>query len=502
MNRRRLVLGAMAGISGLYTFSSSARQAIPLSSPLNNVTEINLALVDSSGSNCNLSSKLVVKYDAVPYNEMGVSLADWIFGNVRSIFLYLDKSKVEKIKDGKSVDITSELSSAMSDNVAIFLPNGNYSISKTISVGVNSSLIGAGARNVYIDNQSADHAFKFPIGYARGVKDFSGFSIGCKAETAKDMYAFYFDEASYGKLDYSGGWRFIGIELNGKGMGGGWYLQDCFRVTIRDCGATSLSNPFYIVGSVVQLTVDNFVNNGDDYPDTKLGSYGVYMATKKYTDGNHIKMPEGINFINCKFVHQGIGAYALGLYVQFVNTEFDYSEKCGGLYAGGDKVDFINCYVAPQLTRSDDFVGFLISAMTQNSPEPVLISNCTINMQEGRGGKSYGIVVSGETTYIKSVKIENCFFRGTGYDAGIIAKKINGVVLSGNTFKFSGLSIVIESAKNFTMTNNYSMGEFVIPEPKGDNCWIITGNIGDFQGVNLSDASSCLIINPGLSRKF
>jgi hypothetical protein len=62
--------------------------------------------------------------------------------------------------------------------------------------------------------------------------------------TAKDKYAFYLSSAADGRLNYSVGWRFIGIEINGQGMGGGWYLQDCFRVTIRDCGASSLSNPF------------------------------------------------------------------------------------------------------------------------------------------------------------------------------------------------------------------------------------------------------------------
>lgn len=493
MERRKFITSALAGAVAGYAIQTRAQgRQVPELALSGTADDIRISLKEN-----NVARSL----KAGPDTD-GIPLTDWILGNIRSFFLYLTKNKVDAINSGKYVDVTSELNAAMQDNVPIFLPNGNYIITDSITVGITSGLIGAGPKNVTIDNRGSNHAFIFPVGYDRGTKDFLGFSIGSSTGTAKDKYAFYFSEAGGGKLDYSVGWRFVGIELNGKGMGGGWYLQDCFRVTVRDCGASSLSNPFYLSGSVVQLTVDNFVNNGDNQPKTDTGSYGVYMATKKYSDGNGVKMPEGINFINCKFVRQEVGAYALGLYVQFVNTEFDYSSKFGGFYAGGDKVDFINCYVAPTATRSNDFVGFMVQAHAPKTPEPVLVSNCTVNMQENKAGgyKSYGVVLSGGEGFISGAKVENNFFRGAGYTNCILAQRVDGVVIEHNTFRVKGENVKIESAKNLTMTNNYALGSYTIPTPGSDYCWIITGNTGEFSDVDLSNAKKSLIANQGLFR--
>ncbi|EOI1122653.1 hypothetical protein [Klebsiella oxytoca] len=491
MKRRKFIASALAaGATAGYAtqlLAQSKRQELNLSE---NAGDIYISL----------DKNYVAKNNVTDLQNNSIPLSDWIYGNIRSFFLYLDKNKISAINNSEPVDVTVELNRAMQDGVPIFLPNGEYIITNSINVGITSGLVGAGAKNVVIDNRGNDHAFIFPIGYDRGTKDFFGFSLKSSTGSAKDKYAFYFSSAPSGKLEYSVGWRFIGIELEGKGMGGGWYLQDCFRVTIRDCGASALSNGFYLAGSVVQLTVDNFVNNGDNHPETTLGSYGVYMGTKKYNDGNGIKMPEGINFINCKFVRQDIGVRALGLYVQFVNTEFDYCSKIGGLYAGGDKVDFINCYVASTASRHNDFYAFIIQAHAPHTPEPILVSNCTINMQKNKvsGYKSYGVLLSGGASFLSGARVDNCFFRGDGYENCIFANRVDGVIINNNTFRVKGENIKIESAKNLTICNNYALGNYSLPKPGPAYCWIITGNSGSFSEVDLSQANSSLIINQGL----
>lgn len=493
MERRKFVVSALSAVAVTYAGHTKASEHRNTDLSLSkSVDNINILLKEN---------KIKKSLNLEPEGE-GIPLTDWILGNIRSLFLYLTKDKIDSINAAIPVDVTTELNSAMQDNIPIFIPSGNYIITSSINVGIRSGLIGAGAKSVLIDNRSSDHAFIFPVGYDRGTKDFLGFSIESSIGTAKDKYAFYLSSAADGRLNYSVGWRFVGIEINGQGMGGGWYLQDCFRVTIRDCGASSLSNPFYLAGSVVQLTVDNFVNNGDNQPKTNIGSYGVYMTTKKYSDENGIKMPEGITFINCKFVKQEVGAHALGLYVQFVNTEFDYSSKFGGFYAGGDKVDFINCYVGTTHVRNNDFVAFMVQTHASKVPEPVLISNCTINMQKNSsdGYKSYGVILSGEKDFISGAKVVDCFFRGDGYENCILVKRVDGVIIDHNTFKVRGENVKVESAKNITISNNFALGNYSLPNPEPDYCWIITGNTGDFSDVDLSEAKKSLIVNQGLMR--
>ncbi|XBS68537.1 glycosyl hydrolase family 28-related protein [Acerihabitans sp. KWT182] len=224
MERRELLKGSLSGIIGACAASTFERAAYgkDITSGNDDATDnFRLSLSAERGPGETVHIADTSRSRESTQTPQGVSLSDWIFGNTRSIYLYLTQDKVDSLKRGDMTDVTTELNKAMEDNIAIFLPNGNYSISKTIKVGQNSSLIGNGAKTVYIDNQGNNHAFTFPIGYFRGTKDFFGFSIGSKKATAIDKYAFFFDSAPNGKLDYSVGWRFLCIEFYGFGMGGG-----------------------------------------------------------------------------------------------------------------------------------------------------------------------------------------------------------------------------------------------------------------------------------------
>ncbi|WP_240742455.1 phage tail fiber protein, partial [Klebsiella pneumoniae] len=192
---------------------------------------------------------------------------DWIDGEMKSLFLYLSASKIASVIAGTSTDITAELQSAMNDSITIWIPAGKYYITSSIIVAANSGLIGPGARMVSIDNQGSSHTFIFGAGgYLRGWKEWKGFSITASGNNTADAYAFYYSDRqdANGAPVYTIAQVFSEIEINANGkLGGGWYLQECFRVVISNCGATGLSQPFRLVGSVVQTTIDNFVQNGD-----------------------------------------------------------------------------------------------------------------------------------------------------------------------------------------------------------------------------------------------
>ncbi|MCJ5324890.1 hypothetical protein LPI77_23350, partial [Klebsiella pneumoniae] len=192
---------------------------------------------------------------------------DWIDGEMKSLFLYLSASKIASVIAGTSTDITAELQSAMNDSITIWIPAGKYYITSSIIVAANSGLIGPGARMVSIDNQGSSHTFIVGAGgYLRGWKEWKGFSITASGDNTADSYAFYYSDRqdANGAPVYTIAQVFSEIEINANGkLGGGWFLQDCFRVVIRDCGGTGLSQPFRLVGSVVQTTIDNFVQNGD-----------------------------------------------------------------------------------------------------------------------------------------------------------------------------------------------------------------------------------------------
>ncbi|MDC7944517.1 hypothetical protein LIN66_25920, partial [Raoultella ornithinolytica] len=164
---------------------------------------------------------------------------DWIDGEMKSLFLYLSASKIASVIAGTSTDITAELQSAMNDSITIWIPAGKYYITSSIIVAANSGLIGPGARMVSIDNQGSSHTFIFGAGgYLRGWKEWKGFSITASGNNTADAYAFYYSDRqdANGAPVYTIAQIFSEVEINSYGkLGGGWYLQECFRVVISNC---------------------------------------------------------------------------------------------------------------------------------------------------------------------------------------------------------------------------------------------------------------------------
>ncbi|SWB94130.1 phage tail fiber domain-containing protein [Klebsiella pneumoniae] len=442
----------------------------------------------------------------------GGTLYDWISGQYRSLFYYLSPAKIASVIAGTSTDVTEELQAAMDDSIPIWMPAGQYYVTDSITASANSSLEGPGPRLASIDNRSSSHAFIIGAGgYLRGWKLWKGFSITASGDNTADSYAFYYSDRqdANGAPVYTIGQIFSEIEINSYGkLGGGWFLQDCFRVVIRDCGGTGLSQPFRLVGSVVQTTIDNFVQNGDGAASMTGRSYTYGLTTEKKTYGNgSIFTPEGLTVVNTRFVKQDIGVRVEGgLYLIFDAVEADYSKYKGFWYDGGSQVSFDNCYVGVQSYRDADFVGFDIPARAAGVAEAVNVQGCTVNMsvnthESAALYKSLGVRVGDSSVGQKGALIDGCTFRGDGYDAGIYVYRGSSVSINNNRFQYSGVNISVAECTNLVMIGNSGngAGKYILNSSSTVATWTVLNNTESFESVTNVNPGGLVAKNPGYS---
>lgn len=456
----------------------------------------------------NLGSGEGTKLIVAPGN--GGTLYDWINGQLRSLFYYLSPAKIASVIGGVATDITAELQAAMNDNRPVWLPAGQYYVTASIAAAANSSLIGPGPRLASIDNRSSSHLFIIGAGgYLRGWKLWKGFSITASGNNTADAYAFYYSDRqdANGAPVYTIAQVFSEIEINAYGkLGGGWYLQECFRVVIRDCGATGLSQPFRLVGSVVQTTIDNFVQNGDGAVAMTGRSYTYGLTTEKKTYGNgSIFTPEGLTVVNTRFVKQDIGVRVEGgLYLVFDSVEADYSKYKGFWYDGGSQASFDNCYVGAQSYRDGDFVGFDIPARAAGVAEAVNVRGCTVNMSVNTHESaslftSYGVKVGDSSVGQKGALIDGCTFRGAGYDAGIYVYRGASVSINNNRFQYSGVNISVAECTNLVMIGNSGngAGKYILNSSSTVATWTVLNNTEPFESVTNANPNGLVAKNPG-----
>ncbi|WP_193133514.1 hypothetical protein [Klebsiella grimontii] len=471
----------------------------------NDVTHF--VLMDGDTLRQNLGSSDGTKLIVAP--GTGNTLYDWINGQLRSLFYYLPPAKIASVIGGTATDITAELQAAMNDNVTIWLPAGSYYVTESISAAANSGLVGPGSKLASIDNRGSSHLFIIGAGgYIRGWKPWRDFSITASGANTADAYAFYYSDRqdASGAPAYTIAQHFSGIEINAWGkLGGGWYLQECFRVVIRDCGATGLSQCFRLVGSVVQTTIDNFVNNGDGAAPIagRTYTYGLTTDPKTYGNGS-VFTPEGLTVVNTRFVKQDIGVKVTGgLYLMFCNVEADYSKYLGFWYNGGSQVSFDNCYVGVASNRGGNFIGFLVPATSQTA-EAVNIRGCTVNMSVNTNDNassytSYGIQIGNSTVGAKSTLVDGCTFRGTGYTAGIYVYKGISTNITSNRFQFSGLNILVDECATLTMLNNAGNGSgtYSLTTANVNAKWVIFNNTETFSVLSHVNPRGLLSMNTG-----
>lgn len=465
-------------------------------------------LMDGDTLRQNLGSGEGTKLIIAPGN--GGTLYDWINGQLRSLFYYLSPAKIASVIGGTATDITAELQAAMNDNRPVWLPAGQYYVTASIAAAANSSLIGPGPRLASIDNRSSSHLFIIGAGgYLRGWKLWKGFSITASGNNTADAYAFYYSDRqdANGAPVYTIAQVFSEIEINAYGkLGGGWYLQECFRVVIRDCGATGLSQPFRLVGSVVQTTIDNFVQNGDGAVAMTGRSYTYGLTTEKKTYGNgSIFTPEGLTVVNTRFVKQDIGVRVEGgLYLVFDSVEADYSKYKGFWYDGGSQASFDNCYVGAQSYRDGDFVGFDIPARAAGVAEAVNVRGCTVNMsvnthESASSFTSYGVKVGDSSVGQKGALIDGCTFRGAGYDAGIYVYRGASVSINNNRFQYSGVNISVAECTNLVMIGNSGngAGKYILNSSSTVATWTVLNNTEPFESVTNANPNGLVAKNPG-----
>lgn len=455
----------------------------------------------------NLGSSEGTKLIVAPGN--GGTLYDLISGQLRSLFYYLSPAKIAAVLSGSATDITTELQAAMNDNRPIWLPAGSYYHSSAIEASANSSIIGPGARLASIDNRGSSHSFIIGAGgYLRGWKPWRGFSITATGDNTRNSYAFYYsDRQDANGPVYTVAQVFSEIEINANGkLGGGWYLQDCFRVVVRDCGGTGLSQPFRLVGSVVQTTIDNFVQNGDGAAAMagRDHSYGLTTEVKTYGNGS-VFTPEGLTVVNTRLVKQDVGVKIEGgLFLVFDAVEADYSKKYGFWYNGGSQVSFNNCYVGVQSDRDADFVGFYVPPAASGVAEAINIRGCTVNMSQNTNVNadsfsSYGVQIGNGGVNAKGSLVDGCTLRGTGYTAGIHVHRGDGVNLTANRFQFSGLNILVDECRSLTMVNNTGNGSgaYSLTTTSPDAKWAILNNTESFTKLSHVNPQGLISMNPG-----
>ncbi|HHY0853676.1 hypothetical protein [Raoultella ornithinolytica] len=440
----------------------------------------------------------------------GGTLHDWISGQLRSMFYYLSPAKIASVIGGAATDITTELQAAMNDNRPIWLPAGQYYVTGSITASANSSLIGPGPRLASIDNRGSSHLFIIGAGgYLRGGKLWKGFSITASGDNTADSYAFYYSDRqdANGAPVYTIGQIFSEIEINSYGkLGGGWYLQECFRVVISNCGATGLSQPFRLVGSVVQTTIDNFVQNGDGAAAMtgRAYTYGLTTEIKTYGNGS-VFTPEGLTVVNTRFVKQDIGVRVSGgLFLVFDAVEADYSKYKGFWYDGGSQVSFDNCYVGVQASRDADFIGFDIPSRAPNVAEAVNVRGCTVNMsvnthESAASYKSLGVRVGDTSVGENGALIDGCTFRGTGYDAGVYVYRGASVSVNNNRFQYTGVNISVAECTNLVMIGNTGNGDgkYILNSSSPVATWTLLNNTESFELVSNINPGGLVAKNPG-----
>lgn len=472
----------------------------------NDVTHF--VLMDGDTLRQNLGSSEGTKLIVVP--GAGNTLYDWINGQLRSLFYYLSPAKIASVIGGVATDITAELQAAMNDNRPVWLPAGQYYVTDSITASANSSIVGPGPRLASIDNRGSSHLFIVGAGgYLRGWKEWKGFSITASGNNTADAYAFYYSDRqdANGAPVYTISQVFSEIEINAYGkLGGGWYLQECFRVVISNCGATGLSQPFRLVGSVVQTTIDNFVQNGDGAAAMTGRAYTYGLTTEKKTYGNgSIFTPEGLTVVNTRFVKQDIGVRVEGgLFLVFDAVEADYSKYKGFWYDGGSQVSFDNCYVGVQSYRDGDFIGFDIPARAAGVAEAVNVRGCTVNMsvnthESASSYKSLGVRVGDSSVGQKGALIDGCTFRGDGYDAGIYVYRGASVSINNNRFQYSGVNISVAECTNLVMTGNSGngAGKYILNSSSTVATWTVMNNTESFESVTNVNPGGLVAKNPG-----
>lgn len=373
--------------------------------------------------------------------------------------------------------------------IPIYAPSGKYRLYQGINITSGGTTIRGDGPLTSFNCFMSDFLFKFPPSTGRSVKMFKDFSV-ISSEATMDVggCVFLFDgSGSGGALAYTSGYHFSGIEIGGGGsFGCAWDLTDTFRITIRDCGGTSVTQPIRIRGSVVQCTVDNVTFNNTDYTRSyKSENCGVYMQYRSDYSDLGTRGPENVKIMNSGFVQYRRGMLSAGLAITSENNDFDFIQDVGWEYGGGEGHIVKGGYIAH---RSSDylFAGAVVKKSTDM--EAVDIESITFaTYTSGAQVQTAVFIGSGEAAPFAEtagVKVSGIKVFGAplSWDFGIQADRNRRLTLSDNRFKsgvikIGGKAINASYSKNLTCTSNACNNqEIYITAPVADSVGTVTDN--------------------------
>ncbi|MGL4250851.1 MAG: hypothetical protein ACRCR1_09535 [Aeromonas sp.] len=357
-----------------------------------------------------------------------------------------------------SIPVDSELSEALSIRRSVMLGQGKYRVNTKKTLLPGATVKGVSDNSV-IDARMSDCLFEFPIETGRSVKVFRDLHVYSSGnEMFPNGVAFKFPGVAVGSdIKYTSGYKFENIEVGGGGsFGCCWDISDSFRITIRDCGYSSVLNPIRIRGSVVQCTIDNVTGNNNTYDSSYDGrNAGVWMENKTYSDG--VKVPENVKILSSGFVTHCVGIRHSGLAIMIRDCDLDFIRDVGTDYGGGEGHSISGGYIAHS-SKDFPFVGSRVTKA--NAMDDVSISGVTYAtyavfqsrhtaVQIGSGDASPYAEPSGPS--VVGVKIIG--FPGS-WDFGVQADRCESVSIDDNFIK---AGVIRSGGKAINASNTKSL---------------------------------------------
>lgn len=362
-----------------------------------------------------------------------------------------------------TLPVDTEFAEALSIRRSVMLGQGKYRVNTKKVLPSGATVKGVSEHSI-LDARMADALFEFPSETGRNVKVFRDFHVYSTGnEMAGNGVVFKFPGVASGaSIKYTSGYKFENIEVGGGGAFGCiWDLSDTFRLTVRDCGYTSVTNPVRIRGSVVQCTIDNLTGNNTSYSATYDGcNAGAWMEIKTYAEG--VKVPENVKFLSCGFVTHVVGIRHLGLAITIQNCDLDFIRDLGTDYAGGDGHVIDRGYIAHS-NQNFPFIGSRVkkaNTMTDVSIRGVTYSTYSAfsskhtAVQIGDGDASPYAAPSGPS--VNGIKVVGF---PASWDFGVQADRCESVSIDDNyvknaVIKAGGKAINASNAKSLSCCRN------------------------------------------------
>ena len=380
---------------------------------------------------------------------------------------------------------------------SIMLGIGRYRINATINLLAGTTIKGCSEHSV-IDARMTDVLFKFPINTGRNVKVFRDFHVWSSgSEMDANGCAFLFPGTpSGGNAAFTSGYKFENIEIGAAGtFGCGFDVCDSFRLTIRDCGMTGVTNPIRLSGNIVQCVIDGVTCNNTDYTRSYKGlNVGVSMSYRTdYSDGLP-RGPENAKIMNSSFVVHRRGAITAGLATRIENCDFDFIRDCGIEHGGGTGVEYVGGWIADS-SMDNEFVGIRITK--QGDYDDVHVRGITISTYGAFSSKHTAVQIgSGAAspfTEPNGVIVEDMHIIGinNSWDFGIQADRTVHVVINKNyirsgSIKATGLAINATYSKSIVCCANVCGNQKIhIELPDLQGTATVTDNQGNVTTANI-----------------